>query len=49
MKIVSHKIDQTKIAEITSDHIIINSAEDGLDLLGNLYSIKVYKNNNRFY
>jgi hypothetical protein len=37
MKITTHKIGQANIAEITSDEIIINSAEDGLDLLGNLY------------
>ena len=37
MKIESHNINNTKAAEIISDNIIINSIEDGLDLLGNLY------------
>lgn len=37
MKIETHNIKDTKIAEITSDVMIINSIEDGLDLLGNLY------------
>lgn len=37
MKIQTHSIDDTKIAELISDDIIINKAEDGFDLLGNLY------------
>ncbi|PJR05020.1 DUF4180 domain-containing protein [Avrilella dinanensis] len=37
MKIESHIIDNTKIAEIVSETIIIKASEDGLDLLGNLY------------
>jgi len=37
MNIITHNINQTKIAEITSEEIIINSPQDGLDLLGNLY------------
>lgn len=37
MKIETHNIEDTKIAEITSDKIIINSVDDGLNLLGNLY------------
>jgi len=37
MKIETHHLGQTKIAEIVSDNIIINSIEDGLELLGNLY------------
>jgi hypothetical protein len=37
MKIVTHQINEIKIAEVTSDKIIINSTQDGLDLLGNLY------------
>lgn len=37
MKIKSHDINTTKIAEIISDEIIIKSAQDGLDLLGDLY------------
>lgn len=37
MQIESHLLGNTKIAEITSDELIIKSAEDGLELLGNLY------------
>ena len=37
MKIETHNINDTKIAEVISDLIIINKIEDGLDLLGNLY------------
>jgi len=37
MKILTHKIADTKIAEISSGNVIINSVEDALDLLGNLY------------
>jgi hypothetical protein len=37
MKIEPHTINNTNIAEILSEEIIINNAEDGLDLLGNLY------------
>ena len=37
MKIESHHINDAKIAEVISDIVIINKAEDGLDLLGNLY------------
>lgn len=37
MKINSHSINDTKIAEIVSDTIVIKTSEDGLDLLGNLY------------
>lgn len=37
MKIKAHNINDTKIAEVTSDKTIINKTEDGLDLLGNLY------------
>lgn len=37
MNIEEHGASGVKIAEITSDKIIINSAEDGLELLGNLY------------
>ena len=37
MKIESHTINNTNIAQILSEEIIISSAEDGLDLLGNLY------------
>lgn len=37
MKIVTHHINDIKIAEVTSADIIINNTEDGLNLLGNAY------------
>ncbi|MDO4780752.1 MAG: DUF4180 domain-containing protein [Bacteroides sp.] len=37
MKIETHNIDNTRIAEIITDKTILKSTEDGLDLLGNLY------------
>lgn len=37
MIIQSHEINNTKIAEIISDDVIIQSAQDGLDLMGNIY------------
>jgi len=37
MKIVTHNLNESKIAELVADDLIINSTEDGLDLLGNLY------------
>ncbi|MBO9690791.1 DUF4180 domain-containing protein [Chryseobacterium sp.] len=37
MIIQSHEINNTKIAEIISDDVIIRSAQDGLDLMGNIY------------
>ncbi|MES2381452.1 MAG: DUF4180 domain-containing protein [Bacteroidota bacterium] len=37
MKIETHHIKNTKIAEVISTDTIIKRAEDGLDLLGNLY------------
>ncbi len=37
MKINVHQINNTKIAEVISDEIIIKSVQDGLDLLGNIY------------
>lgn len=37
MKIQPHKIDDTEIAEIISDRIIIQNTEDALDLMGNVY------------
>ena len=37
MKIEIHHTGETKIAEIKADESIINSDEDGLDLLGGLY------------
>lgn len=37
MIIQSHEINNIKIAELVSDDIIIQSAADGLDLMGNIY------------
>lgn len=37
MKIKTHNIQKERIAEITSDEIVIGSIEDGVGLLGNLY------------
>ena len=37
MKIETHKINNTKIAEIISETVFIKTAQDVLDLLGNLY------------
>ena len=37
MRLETHTINNTKIAEVVSDKIIIKSKEDGLELLGNLY------------
>lgn len=37
MQIQTHNLTDTAIAEIISDKIIIENAEDALDLLGNIY------------
>ncbi|AXE17383.1 DUF4180 domain-containing protein [Runella rosea] len=37
MEIQTHQRNGVKIAEVISDTPVINTAEDGLDLLGNLY------------
>ena len=37
MEIKTHNIDNTKVAEIITDKVILRSTEDGLDLLGSLY------------
>ncbi len=37
MEIKTHNINDITIAEITSDKTIISTAEDGVDLLGNVY------------
>jgi hypothetical protein len=37
MKIESHSINQIRIAEIIADKIIIHSAADGLNILGDIY------------
>jgi hypothetical protein len=50
MKIETHEINDFKIAEVLSDKLVIQSTQDGLDLLGNLYyqgfdSIIIYEKN----
>ena len=37
MKIETHHINTTKIAELISDEVILSTTHDGIDLLGNLY------------
>lgn len=37
MEIKEHVINTVKIAELISDRLIIQSAQDGLDLLGDVY------------
>ncbi len=37
MKIITHKTAHSVIAEICTDEMIIQSAQDGLDLLGDFY------------
>jgi hypothetical protein len=37
MKIETHNVNDTNIAELISEDYILNKTEDGLDLLGNLY------------
>lgn len=37
MKIETHDINDKKIAEIITDEIILRTAEDGINLLGNVY------------
>ena len=50
MKIISHVLNNTKIAEVTSDGLLIKTTADGLALLGDLYyqgfdGIVMYENN----
>lgn len=50
MEIIAHSVNEIKIAEIVSDEMIIQSAQDGLDLLGNVYyqgfdKVIIYENN----
>ncbi|MVM35306.1 DUF4180 domain-containing protein [Spirosoma sp. HMF4905] len=50
MEIETHQLNGIKAAEVVSTGIVIKSAEDGLDLLGNLYyqgfdTIIIYKEN----
>ncbi|MDM1557218.1 MULTISPECIES: DUF4180 domain-containing protein [Chryseobacterium] len=37
MIIKPHNVGNIKVAEVTSDQMIIQSVEDGLDLMGNIY------------
>lgn len=37
MKIIQHNINKETIAEVISDSMIIEKAEDGIDLVGNMY------------
>ncbi len=37
MNIKEHIINNTKIAELITDDIIIKKKDDGIDLMGNLY------------
>ncbi|MBD2755798.1 DUF4180 domain-containing protein [Spirosoma validum] len=37
MNIETHQLSDVRVAEVISDAIVIKTAEDGLDLLGNLY------------
>lgn len=37
MEIKTHNVNNIKIAEITSDSMLIHSPEEGLNLLGNIY------------
>lgn len=37
MTIQPHEINNIKIAKIISDNMIVQSAQDGLDLMGNIY------------
>uniref|UniRef100_UPI0024E1BC26 DUF4180 domain-containing protein n=1 Tax=Chryseobacterium sp. TaxID=1871047 RepID=UPI0024E1BC26 len=37
MLIKSHTINNIKIAEVISDDMLIQSSQDGLDLMGNIY------------
>lgn len=37
MKIKTHEINDSKIAELLSEENLINTTEEGIDILGNLY------------
>ena len=37
MQIITHSVNNTRIAEVVATEIIISSSEDGLDLMGSLY------------
>ena len=37
MEIQTHKVNNSEVAEIISDRIIVQNTEDALDLMGNIY------------
>lgn len=37
MQVIKHTINNNQVAQISSDKIIVSSAEDATDLLGNMY------------
>lgn len=37
MKIETHHINNSKVAEVIADNVVLSTPEEGLDLLGNLY------------
>jgi hypothetical protein len=37
MEIKVHNVNGTNIAELVADEVVINTTDDGLDLMGNLY------------
>ena len=37
MEIETHQINDVKVAEVISEDIVINSVDDAVNLLGNLY------------
>ena len=37
MEVITHTVNDTKMAEIISEDIVLMTTEDGLDLLGNFY------------
>ena len=37
MRIETHEVNNIRIAEIIADEVVLKTAEDGLDLLGNVY------------
>ncbi|MBK1442308.1 DUF4180 domain-containing protein [Parapedobacter sp. ISTM3] len=50
MNIQIHKVNGKEIAEVTSDNVIIQHADDAFDLLGNIYyqgfdSVIIYEQN----
>jgi hypothetical protein len=37
MKVVNHNINNTRIAEVISDEMLVETIEDGLSLMGDMY------------